>query len=83
MKNTSGGQKNVSDALLKTFGNRIDRKSAEQAAAGNTDALFCSLSEEEQKKVTGIMNDPEKMKQLLSSKQAQELLRRLSGNGHG
>jgi hypothetical protein len=42
-----------------------------------------SLNDSQKQAVSQIMSDPQKMKELLSSPQAQELLRKFGGNSQG
>ncbi len=64
------------DALFRAAksGNKKQMSDAGNAAAAN-------LSDEQKRTVEKAMSDPEYLKQLLSSQKAQEIIRKLKGDG--
>lgn len=64
------------DALFRAAksGNKKEMSDAGNAAAAN-------LSDEQKRKVEKAMSDPEYLKQLLSSQKAQEIIKKIRGEG--
>lgn len=63
--------------------NNINKKTIEAARRGDTDAVMSSLSEEERKKVKELIDDKDKLKQILNSDAAKNLMKILGGKQNG
>ena len=84
MKNGKNNPDPMIDAVVRSSGGRINRAEAAAAANGDPSALLGSLSAREREQLLQIMNDRDALKNLLSGKQAQQILGQISGkNGNG
>ena len=54
-----------------------------KAGQGNVDELVASLNEEQQKKLSQVLNDKEQTEKILSSPMARQLLQALLGDKNG
>ncbi len=66
--------------LNKITGGKIDKKTIEAAKSGNTDAVMKSLNDADRKKMQEILADKEKMKKILSSDAAKNIMKILGGD---
>lgn len=64
------------------FGN-IDKKTIDAARRGDTNAVLKNLSDTDRKKVEEILADQNKLKQILSSDAAKNLMKILGGKQNG
>lgn len=62
---------------------KIDKKTIEAARRGDTDAVMSGLSDADRKKVNEVLADKDKLKQILSSDAAQQLMKILGGKQNG
>lgn len=62
---------------------RIDKNTIDAARRGDTDAVMSNLSDSDRKKVNEVLADKDKLKQILSSDAAQQLMKILGGNKNG
>ena len=67
------------DAILNSGDKKINKNSIDKAAKGDVSALIGSLDEENRKKLLSSLNDKKKAKKILSSKEAREIMKNLSG----
>lgn len=63
--------------------NNIDKKTLEAAKRGDTDAVLQSLNESDRKKIEETLSDKEKLKKILNSDAAKNLMKILGGNKNG
>lgn len=61
----------------------IDKKTIEAARRGDTNAVMSGLSDADRQKVNEVLADKDKLKQLLSSDAAQNLIKILGGKQNG
>lgn len=61
----------------------IDKKTLEAAKRGDTDAVLQSLNESDRKKIEETLSDKEKLKKILNSDAAKNLMKILGGNKNG
>lgn len=64
------------------FGN-IDKKTIDAARRGDTNAVLNNLSDTDRKKVEEILADQNKLKQILNSDAAKNLMKILGGKQNG
>ena len=64
------------------FGN-IDKKTIDAARRGDTNAVLNNLSDTDRKKVEEILADQNKLKQILNSDAAKNLMKILGGKQYG
>lgn len=62
---------------------KIDKKTLEAARRGDTDAVMSGLSIADRQKVNEVLADKDKLKQILSSDAAQQLMKILGGKQNG
>lgn len=62
---------------------KIDKKTLEAARRGDTDAVMSGLSDADRQKVNEVLADKDKLKQILSSDAAQQLMKILGGKQNG
>lgn len=62
---------------------KIDKKTLDAARRGDTDAVMSGLSDADRKKVNEVLADKDKLKQILSSDAAQQLMKILGGKQNG
>lgn len=62
---------------------KIDKKTLEAARRGDTDAVMSGLSDADRQKVNEVLADKDKLKQILSSNAAQQLMKILGGKQNG
>lgn len=62
---------------------KLDKKTLEAARRGDTDAVMSGLSDADRKKVNEVLADKDKLKQILSSDAAQQLMKILGGKQNG
>lgn len=62
---------------------KIDKKTIEAARRGDTEAVMSGLSDADRKKVNEVLADKDKLKQILSSDVAQQLMKILGGKQNG
>ncbi|MBQ6717678.1 MAG: hypothetical protein IJZ21_00765 [Clostridia bacterium] len=62
---------------------KIDKKTLEAARRGDTDAVMSGLSTADRQKVNEVLADKDKLKQILSSDAAQQLMKILGGKQNG
>ncbi len=58
---------------------KIDKKTIDAARRGDTDAVMQGLNASDRKKVEEVLADQDKLKQILSSDAAQQLIKFLGG----
>lgn len=63
--------------------NNIDKNTIEAAKRGDTDAVLQSLNESDRKKIEETLSDKEKLKKILNSDAAKNLMKILDGNKNG
>lgn len=63
--------------------NNIDNDTLNAAKRGDTSALMSNLSDDERKKVQEALGDKDKLKSILSSDIAQQLIKLLGGKDNG
>lgn len=63
--------------------NNIDKNTIEAAKRGDTDAVLQSLNESDRKKIEETLSDKEKLKKILNSDAAKNLMKILGGNKNG
>lgn len=66
------------DAILNSGDKKINKNSIDKATKGDVSALIGSLDEENRKKLLSALNDKNKAKKILSSKEAREIMKNLS-----
>lgn len=57
----------------------INRDELEKGAAGSGQSILNKLSDTDKQRVSEILEDPQKTREILSSKKAQELMRKFFG----
>ena len=62
---------------------KIDKKTIDAARRGDTDAVMQGLSDNDRKKVQEVLTDKDRLKQILSSDAAQQLMKILGGKQNG
>ena len=62
---------------------KLDKKILEAARCGDTDAVMSGLSDADRKKVNEVLADKDRLKQILSSDAAQQLMKILGGKQNG
>jgi hypothetical protein len=62
---------------------KLDKKTLEAARRGDTDAVMSGLSDADRQKVNEVLADKDKLKQILSSDAAQQLMKILGGKQNG
>ncbi len=62
---------------------KIDKKIVDAARRGDTDAVMSKLSDADRKKVNEVLADKERLKQILSSDAAKNLIKILGGKQNG
>ncbi len=62
---------------------KIDKKTLDAAKRGDTNALMSNLSSEERKRLDEALKDKNKLKNILSSDTARQLMKLLGGNKNG
>lgn len=62
---------------------KIDKNTINAARRGDTDALMSNLSETDRQKVNEVLADKDKLKQILSSDAAKNLIKILGGKQNG
>ena len=75
--NSSSNNNKLFDLASKRLGVSHDR--LKDVASKDSGKLLNSLSESDREKVTNVLNDPEKTREILSSPKAQELLKKFLG----
>lgn len=63
--------------------NNIDKNTIEAAKRGDTDAVLQSLNKSDRKKIEETLSDKEKLKKILNSDAAKNLMKILGGNKNG
>ncbi|MBR4761739.1 MAG: hypothetical protein IK086_03800 [Clostridia bacterium] len=72
------------NAILNASGSKINQNSLKNAADGDISALASQLDEKSRKELYAALENREKAKEILSSKEAREILKKLSGGkGNG
>lgn len=72
------------NAILNASGSKINQNSIKKAADGDISALSSQLDEKSRKELYAALENREKAKEILSSKEAREILKKLSGGkGNG
>ena len=61
----------------------IGKNTIEAAKCGDTDAVLQSLNESDRKKIEETLSDKEKLKKILNSDAAKNLMKILDGNKNG
>lgn len=61
----------------------IDKNTIEAAKRGDTDAVLQSLNESDRKKIEETLSNKEKLKKILNSDAAKNLMKILGGNKNG
>ena len=61
----------------------IGKNTIEAAKRGDTDAVWQSLNESDRKKIEETLSDKEKLKKILNSDAAKNLMKILDGNKNG
>lgn len=81
MKNRNDrNNSNFDENLNKMTGGKIDKKTIEAAKSGNTNAVMNSLSDADRKKMQDILADKDKLKKILSSDAAKNIIKILGGD---
>lgn len=62
---------------------KIDQKTLDAARRGDTNAVLKNLSESDRKKIEEVLADQNKLKQILSSDAAKNLIKFLGGKQNG
>ncbi len=62
---------------------KINKDTINAARRGDTDAIMSKLSDDDRKKVSEVLADKDKLKQILSSDAAQQLMKILGGKENG
>ncbi len=57
----------------------IDREELKKSAGENGEKILGKLSQSDKDKVSAVLSDPEKTREILSSKKAQEMLKKFFG----
>lgn len=81
MSNQPVDKQKMIDELMRNTNGAVDRGSIEAAMGGNADALLDRLGDSDKAKIQKLLNDRSALQKLLSSDAAQQLMKRLSGNG--
>lgn len=76
--NSSSNNDKLFDLASKRLG--VSRDQLKEAANKDGGKLLYSLSESDREKVTSVLSDPEKTREILSSPKAQELLKKFLGD---
>lgn len=62
---------------------KLDKKTIDAARRGDTNAVMSGLSDADRQKVNEVLADKDKLKQILSSDAAQQLIKILGGKQNG
>ena len=62
---------------------KIDKNTIAAARRGDTDAVMSNLSDADRKKVNEVLADKDKLKQILNSDAAKQLMKILGGKQNG
>lgn len=81
--NNNFDREKLINTIISSSGGKLSESDLKNAAAGKTDSLMANLNQEDRKKLSEALSDPNKAKQLLSSKAAKQLLSELFGKGNG
>ncbi len=63
--------------------NNIDKKIIDAARRGDKDAVLSNLSNDDRKKINGILADKKRLEEVLKSDAAQKIMKILGGNNNG
>lgn len=63
--------------------NKIDKKTFDAARRGDADAVMNTLNDDDRKKVQEVLSDKDKLKQILNSDAAKNLMKILGGKQNG
>lgn len=81
-KNTK--KEKLLNAILNAGDGKINSKAVEMARKGDVSGLTASLDEESRKKLSAALSNKEKAKEILSSKEAKEIIKKfLGGKANG
>ena len=70
-------------AILNASGTKINKNALEQAKKGDVGALSASLDEQSRKMLGEVMSDKNKMREILNSDAAKEIIKKFSGDKNG
>ena len=80
-ENMNISKQKLLSAILNASGKKINKNAVERAAGGDISALASGLDEENRRMLNEALSDKNKAKEILSSKEAREILKKLSGGG--
>ncbi|MBO4432532.1 MAG: hypothetical protein J5852_03255 [Clostridia bacterium] len=70
-------------AILNASGTKINKNALEQAKKGDIGALSAPLDEQSRKMLGEVMSDKNKMREILNSDAAKEIIKKFSGDKNG
>lgn len=83
-ENMNINKQKLLNAILHASGSKINKNAEERAKNGDISALAAGLDEQSRKELNAVLNDREKAKEILASKEAKEIIKKfLGGNKDG
>lgn len=83
-ENMNVNKQQLLNAILSASGSKINKNAIDRAKSGDVSALAAGLDGRSRKELTAALNDREKAKEILASKEAKEIIKKfLGGNGNG
>lgn len=70
------------NAILSAGGGKINQNAVDRAKKGDVSGIVDSLDEENKRKIKSALNDREKLREILASKQAREIFKKFSGGSN-
>lgn len=72
------------NAIVNSSGSKINKNAIERAKSGDISGLVSGLDDQNKKMLNEAMNDKNRVREILSSKEARELMKKLlGGKGNG
>lgn len=78
-KKTNIDKQKLINAILNSSGNKINQNAINRAGKGDVSGIMASLNEQDRKNLSAALGDPKKAKEILSSKEAREILKNFLG----
>ena len=71
------------NAILNASGSKINKNTIDRAKSGDVSALSAGLDEQSRKTLFEALKDKDKLRGILASNEAKELIQKFSGNNNG
>ena len=79
MDNMNIDKQKLINAILNANGGKINKNAVSKAASGDASGVLANLDGDSKKKIEAALSDKNKLKNILDSKEAKEILKNLSG----